>query len=100
MDIKKVIAIQNISVYNFVVVTHSIVDMETPLKYTQCACAVLLLMRIYSFRFGHFQSLCMHTKAGTSLMLSQLSDRRTPQVHAVCLVTDATPMNHVGKSAL
>ena len=31
--------------------------METTLKYTQCARAVLLLMRIYSFRFGARQSL-------------------------------------------
>ena len=51
------------------VVTRSIKDMVTPLKYTQCARAVLLLIRIYSFRFDACQSLCMHTKAGTSLRL-------------------------------
>ena len=68
MEIKKVIAIQNISVYNFLVVSRSIVDMEMPLKYTQCACAILLLMHIYSFCFGACQSFCMYTKAGTSLI--------------------------------
>ena len=43
--------IKRISVSNFVVVSHSIVHMEATLKYIQCAHALLLLMRIYSFLF-------------------------------------------------
>ena len=67
-------AIQNISVYNFVVANRSIVDMETQLKYTYCAQAVLLLMRICSFRFCPFQSL-----AETSLGV--LFHKKTPQAY-------------------